>query len=275
MKDLITEIRSAINEELGISKIVNAATKEIFDTIVSDSEQDDWFGDRKKGDFDIQVRAFGNVNINVVYDVYRVQSVGEFTKPVKPYSTPSSNGFTLKTFLLYVKGTKQYIDYKGGMQHEVEHIYQMLRKHKHLLTEPTSINMYNAAKAMKSSENALIRLVGYVIYYNNDFERDAYINAIYRDVMNNPKQDVYETLRQNPVYKKLDVIKRCILDSNAWDSQIDAITQAYFGKSVEWLRKMTERMLKTYMNKIGKVLAKGQKDLNENKSNFSLMDFID
>lgn len=262
MKDLLTEIGNVLSEEMTISNVVVSATKELMAAIIRDSKKYEWENSAKKGNFDTYVRAFANNKVSVSYHIFGVKSILDY-KPVEfCWAKEREDGtFELFAILVYTEDSKRYIDYKGLMQHEVEHLYQMIMSPKTLITNKASYEMYQTATSLLHSTDRFEKLVGMVVYYNNNFERDAYANSVYRDIMNNSNQSAFLTLQKNQHYQNINRIKEVMLDTNDFDEQLTHAVETKFGKSLNWLKRTARSVVKTYINKFGKAMAKAQKDM--------------
>lgn len=247
-----------LKESMGISNVVLNATKEILSAIIKDAKRLNWNNDIKQGEFKLEVNALGNTPLYIRYLIHYAKTLTN----AKGLKGCSSNGTSLGVGnLVYVEETRKFVDYKGLLQHEVEHIYQALHKGDLLKKGTTEEEVYDVARQLRNSKNAIEKIVGTTIYYSFRFERDAYINSIYRDILNNPQQNPQITLKKNSVYQNIQVIKDYILENSSWDEKYERIVNLYFGQSLDWFIKIAQKVYKEYMNKIGKMLTRASDDI--------------
>ena len=262
MKDLITEIKQQLVEELGVSDKVIKLTDLITKAIIKDSKTLP-YSETKEHSFTYPIPIF-NTKIDIHYILTYVDTEDQI-----PFIVCESNmiedGYYLKAHLSYVKELNKYVDHEGLLQHEVEHIYQMMMAGKYLL-KPKSQEIYEKAIELSQDNNIYKKLVGYVIYYNNKFEKDAYANQIYKTIMDKHNINPYETLKNTAIYNNIRIIKEYILDTDLYYEYYKTIVFDNFGKSLNWFLKLTKSVVKNYTNKIGKVFAKAHKDLYKNKT---------
>ena len=265
MNNLLTEIKEKLYEELGVADVVSTASSNLLSEIIKHSKTvpSEKYG-FKHGEFNY---LFENNTINVFYDLYYVSTYDDIV-----YSTPSNRGssnkinnnvYGLKVTIVYVRDINQYIDFNGNLQHELEHIYQMIKSGKHLLSKRDSHIFYEKANILKGFSDIYCQIVGTVVYYACKFEKDAFVNAIYRQIMNNPNVNPYETLQSTITYKNINVIKKYVLDSEILKDKYANIVKKNFGKNYQWFYNLANKVVKTYINKIGKVYAKAYNDLNK------------
>ena len=108
-------------------------------------------------------------------------------------------------------------------------------------------------------------MVGKVIYCNNKFEKDAIANGLYKLIMDNPNVDPYTTLEKTPHYRTIKKIKFDVIDNDN-RQLIEPVVKKYFNKSYKWFYSMANKVVKSYINKIGKILTKAYNDIYKNKT---------
>lgn len=268
MKDLLIEIKQKLYEELGVADIVSTTSSDILSKIIQHSKtipsEKNGIKRFKHGDFQY---VFENNTINIVYDLYYVGTYDDII-----YSIPNNRGtsrkekngtFTLITTVVYVRDINKYVDFNGTLQHEFEHVYQMIKSGKSLLSNRKSLNLYNKARELKNSSDLYKKIVGTVIYYGCKFEKDAFANGIYKQIMDNPYNNPYETLKNTIVYNNINVIREYVLKTNNNKEKFTEIVKNNLGKNYIWFYNLANNVVKTYVNKIGKVFAKAYNDLNK------------
>ena len=259
--NLITEIKKSINEELGISKIVTNETNSLISTIINDSKKQPKQNNMKNGLFDTMV--FG-VPISVQYQIFYVNSYQDIkTLNIVNPGTLTDDNFIVTT-LCYIKDQNKYIDYDGSTQHELQHLYQELMSGKDLLENPKIKNIYTTAIKLAKSTNAFEKFVGFTIYYGSKFEKDAFMNEIYKQVMDNWQINPFETIKKTVVYRNINTIKNVIDNLTEYQkAKLQETIQFYFNKNLNWFITIANKIVKTYTNKIGKIIIKAQNDIVE------------
>lgn len=259
--NLITEIKKSINEELGISKMVTNETNSLISTIINDSKKQPKQNNMKNGLFDTMV--FG-VPISVQYQIFYVNSYQDIkTLNIVNPGTLTDDNFIVTT-LCYIKDQNKYIDYDGSTQHELQHLYQELMSGKDLLENPKIKNMYTTAIKLAKSTNAFEKFVGFTIYYGSKFEKDAFMNEMYKQIMDNWQINPFETIKKNVVYKNVNTIKNVIDNLTEYQkTKLQETVKFYFNKNLNWFITIANKIVKTYTNKIGKIIIKAQNDIVE------------
>ncbi|MBO6243292.1 MAG: hypothetical protein J6O41_01815, partial [Clostridia bacterium] len=150
----------------------------------------------------------------------------------------------------------------GTLQHEIEHIYQMIMSDKPLLNNILSKDIYKTAEYLIHKNDAINKIIGYVIYYNNKFEKDAFANGIYKKIMDNPSLNEFDILKQDTTYQNILIIKKYVVENtnNELKNKIEPVIKKQFNKSYKWFYNIANSVIKNYINKIGKVLVKAQQD---------------
>ena len=259
--NLITEIKKSINEELGISKMVTNETNSLISTIINDSKKQPKQNNMKNGLFNTMV--FG-VPISVQYQIFYVNSYQDIKalNIVNP-GTLTDDNFIVTT-LCYIKDQNKYVDYDGSTQHELQHLYQELMSGKDLLENPKIKNIYTTAIKLAKSTNAFEKIVGFTIYYGSKFEKDAFMNEIYKQIMDNWQINPFETIKKTVVYRNINTIKNVIDNLTEYQkAKLQETIQFYFNKNLNWFITIANKIVKTYTNKIGKIIIKAQNDIAE------------
>lgn len=258
--NLFEQIVMAVNEELGISNLVTETANNIISMIVQKSGRKLASGDYKSGSIG-GVNIFGK-KIDVYYTVYYVKSIND----VRSIKCTWPGGFNddlnrLQTTIVYVEDEDRYIDYTGTTQHEVEHIYQTAKNKKNLIAAPKTKKIYVAAKNLMSSRDFFEQVVGYSVYYANKFEGDGYANTYYKMISDDSSRPPMEIVQETTVFKNLKIIENVVERDTPYARQaIENVCMDKFGKHFNWWRNLAKRMLSNYFTKIGKVIAKVEKE---------------
>ena len=183
-----------------------------------------------------------------------------------------SRHLSMDITLVYDKSRNKYIDLDGTLQHELEHVFQqMTAKTPFVAKDKTKKTYGKAIDLVNNGKTKADRVVGLAVYYNNKFEKDAYANDIYRSIMDNKQDSPYTVLKNNMTYKNIAFIKRVVLEKDNRD-KLEPIVKNTFGKTYEWFLDITAHMVKSFMLKVGKVLAKAIKDIQEENEENSTTD---
>lgn len=264
MKNLLMEIKNSLYEEMGISKEVTNISNDILSSIIKDSKTIP-YNDIKKHNF---IYEYNGNKIYVDYTLYYVLDEDSINTVIKhdnintfgESDRKSKNIYYLKTTVFYQRDINKYVDYNGTIQHEFEHIYQMIKSGKHLLSNVITKDIYTTADYLRHKSDIISKLIGYTIYYNNRFEQDAFANGLYKKIMDNPTSNPYDILQQDVTYKNVLTIKKYILENNTYQTTIDTVVQKQFNKTYKWFHKIAENMVKTYIRKMSRTLLKAQND---------------
>ena len=258
------EIKNSLYEEMGISKEVTNISNDILSSIIKDSKTIP-YNDIKKHNF---IYEYNGNKIYVDYTLYYVLDEDSINTVIKhdnintfgESDRKSKNIYYLKTTVFYQRDINKYVDYNGTIQHEFEHIYQMIKSGKHLLSNVITKDIYTTADYLRHKSDIISKLIGYTIYYNNRFEQDAFANGLYKKIMDNPTSNPYDILQQDVTYKNVLTIKKYILENNTYQTTIDTVVQKQFNKTYKWFHKIAENMVKTYIRKMSRTLLKAQND---------------
>ena len=257
--ELFEEIAQLVKEELGISDIVKAVTNDIMATIIKDKKRKPLFKNKRSGvikDFNL----FGK-STTIVYDIYFVKDKSEIDS-LGLFNLGSHNGTTntLKTTLIFVRNENRYIDLEGTLQHEVEHAYQESRSGKPLLT-PKNAGIYIKANGLMTSSDQYEKLVGWTLYLANRFEKDGKMNGLYKEIMDNWGKTPIDAVKETNTYRNISAIKSYVNDETSTvKEKIEDVCQKNFNRHYKWWWNIASKVVSAYTNKIGKIIAKVEKD---------------
>ena len=259
---LITEIKKQLFEELGVSDKVTKAAKDIFKAIIYDSK----LHGRAKNKSGAVQYSFDGIDVDVIYYLYYVRTVEDFddSKFIANSDMVSPKHFIVRTTVLYDYSQNKYVDPEGSLQHELEHVYQQASSGNLLLQKEKSRDIYRISERLINSERNSERIVGFIVYYNNRFEKDAIANEFYKTIMDNPNENPFELLKSSKMYNNLKVIEKVIVNTNKYKNTFEKIAFDNFGKHYDWLKNMATSICKAYTIKIGKIMAKAHNDLYAN-----------
>lgn len=264
MKDLLTEIKEIVKEELSISDEVLKTKNALVAAIIKDSKNmpkhDSKFADYMKQGILFKYPLFGEQWI-VIYKIFYIKSNAEYDNLISNIEAgkTSPNG-KVYVNLIYIADRNNYTDIEGEVQHELEHIYQVAKKKKWIISSQLSADIYSKAQNLKNNGTTIgEQLVGFTLYYNNNFERDVFTNGIYSMMIDNNVTEPLKFIKNTVNYKNVLTVER-VVEAGTYKEEIDKVVKSYFGKSYGWWKKIALRMVSTYKVKIGKAVAKYTKD---------------
>lgn len=101
------------------------------------------------------------------------------------------------------------------------------------------------------------------------------MHEIYKQLMDNWQIDPFETIKKSIVYRNVNVINMIINNLTEYQKQkIEEILNVNFNKQFNWWLNLAKKVVKTYTNKIGKVIVKAQNDIAEKKQYLTSNDKI-
>lgn len=265
--DLLTEIKKIIKEEYGISDVVNLETRKIINTIKSYHPKN---AKQIVNGFpliegEIYNYVFLNIRIDLFFRIYYITDNSQINliKDTNPGNTAfdeNTQKYFIQTTVICNNGN--FTDYNGTTEHEVDHLFKIKKRGKKPLYNPISQEIYQKARNLCIRDNFYSQIVGYVIYYNNKFERDAFASETYRTIMDNPHTEPIETVKNGILFKNIKIINTFIESISTEDKEkIENILSNNFGKHFDWWYNMAKNVVRNYYTKIGKAIVKAEKDL--------------
>lgn len=256
---LINEVKKVVTEELGVSNAVSDMTKEVIRKIVENCK-----GVRKRYDGSaingrVLIDLWGTKYL-VGYNLFCVADENDIkgldADMFEAWSDTTK--FEMVIPLFYIKNKNKYLDYDGSIQHEVLHVYQSTKTT--ALLKRTSKEIYQKAVAMINSDNGVESIVGFVLYYNNKFEQDAFANEFYRKLKEQNVLNPLDFLKTTTIYQNITVIKELVIDTDQYSRLLSKVVKDNFGKGYFWFLNMAKSVYSTYITKLGKVIAKYEKE---------------
>ena len=270
--ELFEKITWLVKEELGISELVKTETQKLIDKIVADSNR--W---QKKENARVpscgltmsfqtlsgkfKTLLFGKA-IDVIYQIKVVSNENELKSlKISNAGSFSADNSVLKTTIVYMADKQQYFDFNGTTEHEVKHIFQFINSGKKFLAKNKTRSMYKTALMLTDMHDYYEQVVGWTIYYACKFERDAFVSGLYRKVIDNWSETPIDVIKQTNLYKNLKIISDEVeRESTTSVQRIEDVCEKYFGKHYKWWKNIAKQTVSGYLTKIGKVLAKIEKD---------------
>lgn len=258
---MINEVRQIINEELSVSSEVVKLAKELKLEILRQKKM----GRKEKeniiaGDFKY---TFWGVSFLVYYNIIYLNRTDE----LKSLVLPNGGGWCdvdekeMFVVLVYVREKNEFYEYTGSLQHELTHIYQhtMAWKRKGQMFKIDNPVYEKAIKLISSNDN-IEGMIGYALYYCRKSERDALVNGFYKELVENKIPNPLDYLSRTNLYYNLKSFKENIIDTDIYYDFYETVLKKEFNKSLEWFLKIVKNGYQSYLNKIGKVIAKYEKD---------------
>lgn len=269
-------IIDVLNEELHISNDVNYLTSKIKSIIGNNYNKNKNFI-KNHGKFlldfdhilfhnDIDV-YMDNINITLNIKYYVLENASESVKNEYLIKFPSTSGNREYKLTLYLTSDYDKINWQRHsktIQHEVEHLYQLYKKQRPLLSQKQA-SEYNKMSKLISSSNYTEKIIGYTYYYYMRVEKNAIINELYREIMDlyvpGMKIDISEEIKNFIHFQNINIIKNYIND----DKNIDAIEKCLSknGKQLKSYLRIANRMIDEYIKAFGRILYKINKDIDE------------
>ena len=267
-------LKGILNEELSISNDVNNLTLKIKSVIGDDYKRNNANPTLYKTIhhrlnlvvfFNKIVVTYNDMNIEVLYHVLDTENE-ELTKLyLSKFPSRTNNEKLHLTF--YFVGDDDKINWKIGaehVQHEVEHLFQLYKKEKPILSDE-KMKEYNKLNSLTNSDDFYEQVIGYTYYYYIKAERNAIINGIYRYIIDantngeivNPLQMIKDT----QYYNNIQIIKKVINDNNHHLNLENKLLN--YNKTLKSFLRIANRMVDEYTKAFGRLLYKVKKDIEE------------
>lgn len=262
--ELFEEIVKAINEELGISDLVTITVNDIISQIINDQKK--YPNNKIKTGILNNCNLFGK-KVDINYTLYFCDDENQLNNITNINTGKNKivkNKYIIYTTICYIKSLNKYIDFKGTTQHEIEHLYQIIQSNKSFLYKPKTEKIYNTSLQLAKYGSHYEKIVGYTIYYNCKFEKNAFGNETYRQLIDFPNNDPMKLIKQTTLYNNLKIIDDCCKHISPIEKQtIEHIVFVNFNKHFNWWFNKAKKLIDEYVTTIGKIIVKTQKDLNE------------
>lgn len=269
-------IVDVLNEELHISNDVNYLTSKIKSIIGNNYNKNKNFiknygkvllnFDHILFHNDIDV-YMDNINITLSIKYYVLENASEHVKKEYLIKFPSTSNNGEYELTLYLTSNYDKINWhlhSKTIQHEVEHLYQLYKKQRPLLSQKQA-SEYNKMSKLMSSDDYTEKIIGFTYYYYTRVEKNAIINELYREIMDlyvpGMKIDISEEIKKFIHFQNINIIKNYIKD----DKNIDAIEKCLSknGKQLKSYLRIANRMIDEYIKAFGRLLYKINKDIDE------------
>lgn len=222
-----------------------------------------------------------NIGISIVINYYVLLNASKNIESKYLSLFKSSSDIEKYEIDLYLTALYNKIEWEkhsSTIQHEVEHMYQLFRKNKPLMTDK-QLFFYNKMIILKNSSDYLTKIIGFTYYFYNKIEKNAFMNGIYREIidsyvtgLNTP---IIELIKNTQIYKNIQVIKNIVTNKDNWPD-LEMRLKSYNITLKSYL-KIANIMVQEYTKSFGRTLHKINKDIDEinktkliNLSNISL-----
>lgn len=265
-------INDILNEELSISNDVNDLTIKIKNLISNDYARNIGYErcytilykgfNREVFSNEITIN-YANKSIIVVYYVLEDASQ-EITKQYNSLFNSTSNNRILR-LELYLTSHNNKINWKKNskdLQHEVEHLFQLIKKGKDLLSDK-QFSEYNKLKSLTTYDDYYDQIIGYTYYYYNKAERNAIINGLYREIIDLNTDglvtDPLEIIKKSPYYHNIQIIKNTIENHKNHEQLENKLKN--INKTLKQYLRIANIVIDEYSKAFGRLLYKVKKDI--------------
>lgn len=268
--------RDILNEELGIANNVNKIMGQIKSEIGSDftniSTDNDYYGHflinfPHKVYYDKIFVHIKELGINIIITYYVLPDKNEEINKeylIKYQSSSDINKYSLWFYLTSHHGKIDWSKHSSTIQHEVEHLYQLVMKNKQLLTNK-QMKEYEMMGKLRRSNVPIKKIIGFTYYYYSRIEKNAIINELYRKIIDSyipgSKIDPMEVIKKDTKYKNIQVIKYAINDEDYLQSLEMCLNE--IGKELKSYLRVANKMINEYTKAFGRLLYKVNKDIEE------------
>ena len=215
------------------------------------------------------VVAYNDMNINVIYHVLETNNNELAQLYISKFPSRTDSDKLQITF--YFIGYDDKINWKIGaehVQHEVEHLFQLYKKKKPILSDE-KMKEYNKLYHMVNSDDFYEQVIGYTYYYYLKAERNAIINGIYGMIMDaNSKGEMVNPLqmiKDTTYYNNIHIIKKVINDNKHYPKLEEKL--ANNNKDIKSFLRVANRVIDDYIKAFGRLLYKVKKDIEEENKN--------
>lgn len=265
-------INKIINEELSISNDVNDLTIKIKNLISNDYARNIGYErcytilykgfNREVFSNEITIN-YDNKSIIVVYYILEDASQ-EIIKQYNSIFNSTSNNRILR-LELYLTSHNNKINWKKNsrdLQHEVEHLFQLIKKGKDLLSDK-QFSEYNELKSLTKHNDYYDQIIGYTYYYYNKAEKNAIINGLYREIIDlntdGVVTDPLEIIKNSPYYHNIQIIKNTIENYKNHEQLENKLKN--INKTLKQYLRIANIMIDEYSKAFGRLLYKVKKDI--------------
>ena len=272
-EEIKKDLQRIINEELSINLEVDRLTSQLYLIFLKN------FKNIKFNNIDNKISlatmVLKNVNIfnqnfSVKFNCYNTNDKNNYNSMINKYHCYNgSTDFTnnIITINIGVFSGSKYLDFDNVLQHEIEHVFQMSKKG--ILNnygKSDNNKLYNKALTViqnKDKYNSYQFNCAFLLYYLSDNEVDAFVNQLYRELVNGNPMDE-ETIVANSsamVYYKMskNILNKLDINNIAYTTALWSLG-IKTNKDRKWFLDYCEKAIDRAITKIGKVIVKARKE---------------
>ena len=277
-KKIYSIVRKVINEERGISDEVYNAANEVLSLIRRDADMnmnDGNYASAFNGDAQVIRNEFSfdfaGEEISVVYNTYIFPSNDVYNsyKRMYPHQIMSATSQYKKDdaqiFVVYnyVEGNGYDDSICDRVQHELEHLYQEIKKGGTFPRSPLKKRV-NVGLMRRKDKNVFI--ASFILYCARDYEQDAFANGLYNWLMNG-NGDKNEIVRGSGIAKYRRMCLKYISELEKLPQEEKERVSDFLGISVDRVIKKGYNACTKMKNKANRVIYKYGEDTG-NRVNF-------
>lgn len=266
MKKDLSKIR--INEELGISNVVDEESQKIFNLIANSLNSLKETKNRmnniiiKEGEFEIELFDSIKFTLHLIQQDCRKEMFRRFCMDS---GNSSWDKKTITIQFITINEKIQESELMDTIYHEFEHLYQSFKKNGTLIKNQDA---YEYAISLMKSKNQYDNILGRIIYLNFNIEEYALNQGMYGYVKNQlkshleniNKNEIMNIIKQTELYKVYNFMKHIEKEINTNKELMQHTSNTNY--SLSWYQKSVSRIVKNINNNIGRTIIKLYKDFN-------------
>lgn len=269
-------LKGILNEELSISNDVNKLTLKIKSIIGDDYNKNKCYEKNySKCLYNFPYTLFVNncvikdnvINkpIHIIYYVLEDPSDNIKNEYLTKFlSTSNTSTYELIFYLIAYGENIDWKESSSTIQHEVEHLFQLFKKNKPLLTQ-NQMDEYNKMAKLRRSNDSITKIIGYTYYYYSRVEKNAIINELYREIMDSYNYGIVinpmDIIKGSTKYRNIQVIKD-VVTNEQYHPNLEEKLKAN-NKTLKSFLRIANRMINEYTKAFGRLLYKANKDIEE------------
>ena len=279
-------IKEILEEELGISNEVNNIVLKIKQMISENyhSNKDNIsyyfklpFNEKIITNVFINALIFkyNNYELKIFFNILDVNN-----ENIKLYKNKKSSfnyhEKKISLFLTSDDGKILWKKHSSTLQHEVEHFFQCYMKEGPSINNVNDRAKYKKYADLARKENEIQKSIGLIFYLAYPHEKDAYINGLYRKIMeindDSYIQEPIEVLKNYQPYIEINnlrkFINKCMSDIDEHYKLLKELQNQYI--KYDYFIQKFDSVIHEYIKGFGRVIYKANKDLIEKFDNIPL-----
>lgn len=147
--------------------------------------------------------------------------------------------------------------FSDQLQHEIEHIYQRIKKGKDIFSD-RSKKYYDVCSKYLGSSDRILRNLAIIGYFSQPAEQDAFCNGLYAFLKTKKTSDVDEMVEQSDAMRGYMLLNVALNDTNDGWVKNEYLEKAktVFNRDLETIVKLGNKASIRFKNKIGKVIKR-------------------